>query len=120
MSIEEVYKKVAAKHNITEDTVKQIHLDFWKGVKKVVQEDTAKDILIGGFGTLYFDQINLNAATNELRKRFEYNENYLREGGDWMRYLYIYRSLCYKEKQINNLWKSLNRRKNRKLGERGL
>ena len=67
--MEEIYKKLADKHGLTEDTIKQIHLDFWKGVKKVVQEDTAKDILISGFGTLYFDKKNLHAATNEVRDR---------------------------------------------------
>lgn len=120
MILDEVYKKLAEEHKLTPDIIRQIHLDFWKGVKKIVQEDTAKDIMLGNFGTLYFDEYNLRAATKEYEERHIANEQFLKDGGDWMKYLYVYRSIARHQNHINKLWKSLNKRKNRIKGERGL
>src|SRR4051812_24763271 len=107
MNIEEVYRRVATKHEVSEDTVKQIHLDFWKGAKKIMQGDTAKDILVNGFCSFSFDKRNLYAASSNIDRRMAYNEKFLKNGGDWLRYLYIYRGHAYRKKQIDNLWNSI-------------
>lgn len=120
MSIEDIYKVVAEKNNVSEDVVKQVHLDFFKGVKKVIQSDTAKDIMISNFGTIYFIRSNLYAATKDIERRLKRNERYLKEGGNWMNYLYTYRSIALDKRQVDNLWESLNKRANRKKGDRGL
>lgn len=121
-----IIKRLAEKYNKSEELIDYIIKDLWKNIKAEIGKDEGKEILLKHFGSFYIDERNLKYAIGNYNKAFENLEVYFQENKDkltddeWIDYIKRYNSLSRGYNQVKNIESSIERRKNRVKGARGL
>lgn len=121
-----IVKKLANKYNKSEELIDYLIKDLWKNIKAEISKDEGKEILLKHFGSFYIDERNLKYTIQNYHKAFENLELYFQQKKDnltndeWIEYIKKYNSLSRGYNQVKNIESSIERRKNRVKGARGL
>ncbi len=121
-----ITKKLAEKHNKSEELIDYIIKDLWRNIKGEIGKDEGKEILLKHFGSFYIDERNLRYSIKNYTKAFENLEIYFQDNKDemsdeeWYSYIYRFNSLTKGFNKLKKIESSIERRKNRVKGARGL
>lgn len=117
----DIISKLSVKYNIPEKAVEQMINDTWKGIKTEIGSYKGKDIMIAGFGNFYIDEHRVQKTIDDLNLYIQRNETSFKNGRKrWISYLYAWKYLNIKLKKFLELKETIEKRKNRQKGERGL
>ncbi len=117
----DIINQLSVKYNLPEKAIEQMINDTWKGIKTEIGSYEGKDIMIAGFGNFYVDEYNVDKTIADLRLYIERNEISFKNGRKkWMSYLYAWKYLNIKLNKFLELKETIEKRRNRQKGERGL
>lgn len=118
--VDYIYKILAEKYGVSEKAIRTIEVDFWRAVKSELGKHRGKDIIIPNWGTLYLVPHKLRRMIKLYKSYQTKNAEDLEKGKDWMRYLRQYVRDARRIAPYLKVEEAIEKRKNRKKGERGL
>ncbi len=121
-----IIKDLSAKFNMPEEQADAIIKNLWLNIKKDLSAGTGRDIMLYRFGSFYKDlsslyvkhyktrqfQVRIDSEFREQQETISYD--------NWLKYIRLWNILQAKIKKYEDMQLAVNKRKNRKKGDRGL
>ena len=120
-SVDCIYEILANKYNIPKEAIKQIEFDLWKAIRQEMGKKEGKEILLANIGSFYIDKWMVNITKQRIEERIQLLEEQFKNNEfEQITYLYKWMNLNRILKDTNSILEGIEKRKNRKKGDRGL
>jgi len=120
-SVEYIYEKLASKYNLPKEAIRQMEFDLWKSIRQEMAKKQGKEILIANLGSFYIDNWYLFASKKSIEYKIQANEEKFKKGElDQIAYLLNWIKLNSILQDNKSMIEGIEKRKNRKKGDRGL